>query len=275
MKVILIGYGTVGKEVEKILHENNIPVTSIIRSKDVLDKNFLDAETFIFICAPSKGSGKEIAHYYLDAFEMGSKIITCEKAFLANHWDQIKTHKHHIRYSASVGGNSGILNAISEQKGNIREIKAVVNGTLNYLGEKISSGMKHEDIYQEVVSKGFAEPGAKNLKEVIEAELNDVVYKTIILANHSGLYSRTIKKEDVRLFPYKENLRCLVMLNKNEIKAGFFEDKSVDFPSGANNILYINGIKSAEGAGAGGRTTAERMFKDFQDLSKNKIPTLL
>src|SRR3989344_3145459 len=66
---------------------------------------------------------------------------------------------------------------------------------------------------------------------------------------------------------YKESTRCAVVLNKGGIRAGFlaFEDTSW-FPTGVNNCCYVNGVKVAEGPGAGGRITAERMFKDFQEF---------
>ena len=267
MQVILIGYGTVGKEVEKVLNERGVRIDSIIRSRDVLDKNCLNSDTYTFICVPSKETGEGVAHYYLDAFEKSAKIITCEKAFIAHHWDEVVNHLDKIKYSATVGGDSGILDAVSSYKGDIRELSAVINGTLNYVGEKVNQGISPEEIYVDVNSKGFAEPGAKNLEEVIEAEFNDVLCKTTILANHSGLYEKCIKPKDVRLYPYKRGFRCRAYLNKNEIKAGFFEDDGFTFPSGVNNVLYINGSKCAEGPGAGGRITAERMFKDYEGLS--------
>jgi homoserine dehydrogenase len=270
MQVILIGYGTVGKEVEKVLKEKGVRIDSIIRSRDVLNKDGLNSDTYIFICVPSKETGEGVAHYYRDAFEKGAKIITCEKAFLANHWAEVADYREKIKYSATVGGNSGILDAVSSYKEHIRELSAVINGTLNYVGEKISQGISPDDIYADVTSKGFAEPGAKNLEEVIKAELNDVLCKTAILANHSGLYKKFVKPEDIKLYPYKRGFRCRVVLNKDEIKAGFFEDDGFVYPPGATNVLYINGSKCAEGPGAGGGITAERMFKDFEKLRELK-----
>ena len=272
MKAVIIGYGNVGKEVEKALIEHNVIIHSIIKRNDTLDINSLDSETFLFICVPSKEKGEAISHYYTHAFEKGAKVITCEKAFLAHNWELVQHHKTQIRYSATVGGDSGILKAVSNYFGKIKEIKAVVNGTLNYVGERLSQGVDEKEVYEEVIAKGFAEPGSKNLEEVIVAELKDVLYKTVILANYSGLYDRVVEPEEVQVRSQDLHLRCSVFLNKDEIKLGFFEQEDMSwFPRGVNNIIYINGKKSAEGPGAGGRITAERMFKDFQDLIAHRV----
>ena len=102
---------------------------------------------------------------------------------------------------------------------------------------------------------------------MIKNELQDVVYKTVILANHSSLCDKIISPIDIEIEPYKNTGRCAVIIKKNFIKAGFqnFKD-SFWFPSGVNNVLSINGIKVAEGLGSGGKITARKMFKDYLEL---------
>ena len=166
-----------------------------------------------------------------------------------------------------MGGDSGILESLAEYRGNIYEIKAVINGTLNYIGEKLSEGLSREDIYQQVQEKGFAEPGSCDFQDVINNEMKDVLLKTAILANCSNLYDRIIKPEDLFIEPNQDWLRCFVLLTKKQIKSGFMEVNDISwFPAGVNNILYINNQKIIEGAGAGGRATAERMLKDYKKL---------
>lgn len=279
MKIILVGYGNVGKEIKNVLDKNKIVTNLIVRSNGIFNlnnikideienlPNYFDSETYVFISIPSKTDGKEASPYYLNALRNGTKIITCEKAFLANHWNKIEKNIKQIKYSATVGGNSGILNAITSHEGNITEIKAIVNGTLNYIGDKLDNGLSEENIYDEVTLTGFAEPGSKNIKEVIENELNDVLYKVSILANHSRLYKKIIKPKNIILHKNKGNQRCCVILNSKSIKAGFLdiEDRTW-FSKGVNNTLYINSKKIVEGPGAGAYVTAERMFKDFEEL---------
>ena len=278
MKIILIGSGNVGGEAEKVLAENDIPTEVVIRSSGVYSKgsyidtnnnfaNYVDAESVVFISVPSRGDGSEMLDYYVKTLELGARIVTCEKAVLAHHWDLVQKFKGQIRYSATVGGNSGILPAIRNYQGRIDEIRAVINGTLNYVSDALAQKREENDIFHDVVTRGFTDPGPHNLQEVFQNELKDVSYKTAILANHSGLYEKIFTPNDFNVEPYKESTRCAVVLNKGGIRAGFlaFEDTSW-FPTGVNNCCYVNGVKVAEGPGAGGRITAERMFKDFQEF---------
>ncbi len=288
MKIILVGYGNVGKELRRVLGERGISTNFIVRSTGIYGagdlkmderKNFpayVDEQSAVFIAMPSRGNGDEVAPYYAAGLDKKCLVITCEKAYLANHWEFIKRHEGKTGYSATVGGNAGILNAIADFKSEIVEIRAVVNGTLNYVIEKLARGDNKNEVCAEAVAAGFAEPGASGFDELIALELQDVLYKTAILANHSHLYEKTIRPVDIRIQPFKKNAQCAVVLTRQGIRAGFLElDDTAWFPAGANNVLYINNEKIVEGPGAGAAPTAERMFKDYQDLiDKQKSPTV-
>lgn len=277
MKIILIGYGTVGKEVQKVLEEKNLNIDYIVRSSGIFDSRdsqvdnlenfskYIDSNSVVFISTPTQGKGENSLVYYTQALTKGARVITCEKAVLAYNWDLVQTYKGKIQYSATVGGNSGILPAIAEYKEEIVEIKAVVNGTLNYIADKQKEGLSPTELFTDVMSKGFAEPGSANFDEVIQNELKDVRYKAAIFANHSGMYAQIFTPEDIQIEGWNENFRCIVLLNKEGVTAGFMKTEDTSwFPQGVNNCLYINNIKMAEGPGAGGRATAERMYNDFK-----------
>lgn len=277
MNIILIGFGNVGKETKKVLEENNHKVDFVVRGDGVYNSQnqkvdekenfykYIDDESIVFISTPSVGEGEISAEYYKRSLELGAKIVTCEKAFLAHNWEFIKNYPGKIKYSATVGGNSGILSAISDYGKEITDIKGVVNGTLNYIGEKLSTGANQKSLYKEVTEKGFAEPGSSNFGEVVDSELKDVRLKATILTNHSHLYPNIIKPEDIALTGYREGFRAGVKLDKDSIQAGFvLSEKEIEFPIVVNNVLYINGGKVAEGPGAGARATAERKFNDFK-----------
>ncbi|KKU53307.1 MAG: hypothetical protein UY24_C0015G0002 [Parcubacteria group bacterium GW2011_GWA1_48_11b] len=278
MKIVLVGHGNVGKELRRVISENGLEVNLIVQKDGIYDTRglrineidafplYIDKQTFVFIAIPSNGDGEEAGVYYSESLKRGANVITCEKAFLAHNWSVVKKHRKNIKYSATVGGDSGILPAVSAFKGEIKNIRTVINGTLNYLSERVLEGIQESVLYKELLNNYFTEPGAKNLNEVIENELNDVRYKSVILANHSKIFGNTVKPDDVTLQKYQKSFRCTVLIDKRtqRIQAGFmdFSDTSW-FPKGVNNVLYINDEKVAEGPGAGARITAERMFKDY------------
>ncbi len=280
MKVILIGHGNVGKHIEEVLAEHQVGVDLIVKStgvyaagKKILDNNdfrqHVGDDTVVFISVPSVGDGAAMLHYYTDSLERGARVVTCEKAVLANHWNLVDDYRKQLRYSATVGGDSGILPAINAFNGEVHELRAILNGTLNYIADAFAEGATEETVFKEVVEKGYTDPGPHNLQDVFVSELKDVGYKAAILANHAGFYEHILTPADVALMPYTEGARCAVVATREKLTAGFqrFEDASW-FSHGVTNCLYINGEKVAEGAGAGGRITAERMFKDFRSFNE-------
>lgn len=121
MKTILIGYGNVGKALHEILKEHDILVDLIVRASGIFSGNgvkidtidnfdtYVDIHTIAFISIPSDASPAKNLSYYLTILERGGLVITCEKSVLTHYWHILKPYKNRLWYSATVGGNSGIL----------------------------------------------------------------------------------------------------------------------------------------------------------------------
>ena len=117
-----------------------------------------------------------------------------------------------------------------------------------------------------MLEKGYAEPGAVTFDEIVKSEMKDVILKTIIMANHSGIFSYVITEKEIRVTNYENNKRCVVCITKNEVKAGFIEDDNGQWPEGVNNILYVNKEQKVMGPGAGAEATVSTMMKDYVGL---------
>lgn len=77
--------------------------------------------------------------------------------------------------------------------------------------------------------------------------MQDVLYKAVIFANHSGLYHDVVSWSDVIQEPFKSGARCMLVADKHHIRAGFmYDDDTSWFPTGVNNVLVINGQKIVE-----------------------------
>lgn len=280
MKTILIGYGNVGKALHQVLWEYGIEVDMIVRQSgifssngekiDTIDNfdNHVDRYTVAYISVPSVSDASKHLSYYLSVLEKGGSVITCEKSVLAHYWHILKPYRNRLWYSATVGGSSGILPELHRYAWKIHDIKAVINGTLNIISEQSALGKTEAELYELVTLWGFAEPGAKNFQEVIDLEMQDVLYKAVIFANHSWLYHDVVTLSDIIVEPFKLGARCMLVADKHHIRAGFmYDDDTSWFPTGVNNILLINGQKIVEWPGAGARATALRMHTDGQYLS--------
>ncbi len=280
--VIIFGAGNIGSTLIKRLGQENANIKCIVRSDGVFDisqnkiaeqkdwRDFIDEIDLAFICIPTKGKGNIALEYELAFLEKGKPVITCEKASIANHWDKLKEYKNIFKYTASVGGGTMMLKEISKYKSeNISEINAVVNGTLNYIGDELKSGKAKEQIVKEIFENKFSEPGANTFDEIINIEIKDAIYKTIIISNHTDIFDRTITENDIEKVGFKEGKRCVVKITKDKIQTGFTEDNNSNWlPTGVNNVMYINGEKKAYGPGAGAQATVSAMIDDYLDLTE-------
>lgn len=280
---IIIWYGNVGREIFQVLEVHGHRIHAIVKSDGVYDScgkekiggrnllhELLNSQTRAFVSVPSfwpPDHRVSYAAYYEPVLRHWWSVITCEKSALAHCWDELKLHMPRVRYSATVWGNSGILPAITAHN-TIHTIKAVINGTLNVISDESARGQTEEAIYNLVTTQGFAEPGAKSFADVIEAEIQDVLRKAVILANHSGLYSRTISMSDIVVLPYQWFGRCMLVADRAGVTVWFMDDDDPSwFPHGVDNALLINGKKVAEWPGAWARATALRMLADGQHLT--------
>ena len=177
----LIGYGTVGKGVVRILEQNKkialrkvgkpIKVKSICDLKEIdrpelYVKNFRDIikDPEIDIIVELIGGYEPARTIIIEALKAGKNVITANKAVLAKYWDQIFTaaqecHKS-IYYEASVGGVIPVVQGLSEGLAGeeILEIKGILNGTTNFiLSEMTNKGVDYEEALKGAQQAGFAE----------------------------------------------------------------------------------------------------------------------
>ncbi|MDB5204252.1 MAG: homoserine dehydrogenase [Candidatus Taylorbacteria bacterium] len=276
---ILFGFGNIGKVLAEQIPKEKIDLKYIVNSKGVFDsslskqgdlsdwKIFANDIGIVFITIPTVSDGAKALEYASFFLEKDIPVVTCEKASIANHFEYFKKHENIFKFTASVGGGTKMLERLSKFDGEVFEIKGIVNGTLNFIGDSLKKGINKNEIVKEILEKGFAEPGANTFEEIIEGELNDIRLKTVILANSSGMFEKIIGPQDIKIARKDLAKRCIVKISKEKIEAGFLEDNDAEWlPDGVNNVLYINTKKVCFGPGAGAVATVESMLGDLKSL---------
>ncbi|MDR1523526.1 MAG: homoserine dehydrogenase [Endomicrobium sp.] len=181
INVGLIGYGTVGKGVVKILEENKkialrkvgkaIQVKSIcdlnpIDKPELYVKNFKDIikDPQIDLIVELIGGYEPAKTIIIESLKAGKNIVTANKAVLAKYWDQIFTtaqdFQKSIYYEASVGGVIPVVQGLSDGLASeeILEIKGILNGTTNFiLSEMTKNGVSYATALKNAQAAGFAE----------------------------------------------------------------------------------------------------------------------
>lgn len=181
INVGLIGYGTVGKGVVKILEANKkIALRKVgkpIKVKAICDlnpidrpelyvKNFRDIikDPEIDLVVELIGGYEPARTIIIESLKAGKNVVTANKAVLAKYWDQIFTAaqscQKSIYYEASVGGVIPVVQGLSEGLASeeILEIKGILNGTTNFiLSEMTKHGVSYGEALKSAQKAGFAE----------------------------------------------------------------------------------------------------------------------
>ncbi|MGM0471722.1 MAG: homoserine dehydrogenase [Bacillota bacterium] len=187
IKVAILGLGTVGSGVARILLENTNEINQRIDSKlqlaKVLDKDLIrkrevelppelltddpadvldDPE--IDIVVETIGGVGAAKDFVIEALEAGKHVVTANKEMIAKHGSQLldlaAENKVDLYFEASVGGGIPIIRSLKESltADHIEEVMGIVNGTTNYILTKmIQEGADFDTVLAEAQEKGYAE----------------------------------------------------------------------------------------------------------------------
>lgn len=215
VKVGIIGVGTVGTSVAKILKENS-DVISARAGVDIVAKSGvvrnLNKERHLDIALSTNVNDilndeeidivVELMGGVDDAFEVvkkalknGKAVVTANKALLAYHRYELQEMAQDIafEYEASVAGGIPIINALRDglSANHIESMKGIMNGTCNYMMTKMTNdGVAYDAILKESQELGYAEADPS-----FDVGGYDAAHKLLILA--SIAYGIDAKPEDI------------------------------------------------------------------------------
>jgi len=183
----VIGFGTIGSGVVKLLRESGDIIEKRLGAKIYLKKIAdLDITTPRVVSLPPELMTTEAAQilddpdigivielmggyeparsFLLTALKKGKHVVTANKALLATYGNEVfqtaDRNNVDIRFEASVGGTIPIIKTLKESLvGNrIDSFMAIMNGTSNYILSKMTDEEKPFDVVlKEAQALGFAE----------------------------------------------------------------------------------------------------------------------
>lgn len=123
--------------------------------------------------------------FLLKALEAGKSIVTSNKEMFAKSWPELERAAAKtgagLYYEATTGGGMPIIRMMTQamQANNILEIKAIINGTTNYILTRMTEeGAPYADVLKDAQALGFAEANP-----VADVEGYDSSYKLSILSS--------------------------------------------------------------------------------------------
>ena len=183
----LIGFGTVGTGVARVLIENaevirrrvGVPIKlvriadlDITRDRGVAipsgvlttDIQQVLEDPRVDIVIELMGGYDLAKRVILDAVQRGKHVVTANKALLAVHGEEIFAAASRrgidLGFEASVGGGIPVIRALMEglAANNIQSIYGIINGTSNYILSRMTSeGQRFEVVLEEAKRAGYAE----------------------------------------------------------------------------------------------------------------------
>lgn len=187
IKVGLLGFGTIGTGVVKLLAQNGGLIEEKLGSRLVLSKIAdLDIVTDRGVTVPDGvlttnaddvltnpeidivveliGGYEPARTFVLKAIEHGKHVVTANKALLAVHGQEIYAAAAakgvEVLYEAAVGGGIPVLSAIKGNMAgnNFSTVLGILNGTCNYILTRMTNeGAEFADVLKQAQELGYAE----------------------------------------------------------------------------------------------------------------------
>lgn len=219
-KVAILGYGTIGKGVFKILKEKeNFEIKYVFDYKENFNKDYLNLFTDdldkvlnddeVEFVVEVLGGFDFAYHAVKRAIESHKHVVTANKEVVALKINELtklaKDNNVSFLFEASVGGGIPIINNLNEliKNSKVSKIYGILNGTTNFILTKIFEGLSFEEALKEAQELGFAEKDPSSDLEGLDmvrkiAILADIAWDTFVpvdIINHQSLCS--ITKENI------------------------------------------------------------------------------
>jgi len=183
----LIGFGTIGSGVVKLLQDSGQLIEERLGARLVLKKiadldiktprvvsvkkGLLTTDAQVVLNDPEirivielMGGYEPARSFILQAMRQGKHVVTANKALLATYGNEIfraaETAAVNIGFEASVGGTIPVIKTLKESlvANRIKSIFGIMNGTSNYILSKMTDeGKPFGEVLKEAQSLGFAE----------------------------------------------------------------------------------------------------------------------
>ncbi|WP_311405419.1 homoserine dehydrogenase [Lancefieldella rimae] len=307
VKVALLGYGTVGRSVARILDEctDEAKLTRILMRPGFNPKDQRMTDSFesilddhsIEVVAECMG-GLEPAHEYIvRALMSGKHVVTSNKAVVSTYFSEFvsvgEKYGSTLRIEACVGGGIPWIAGIEKAKriDAITGFSGILNGTTNYI---VYSMLKDGTDFAEVLGKaqelGYAERDPSADIDGLDVRAKTMISATVAfdvqctdLVPTSGI--RNLTRRDLAFFG--NHGRTVKLFGHGVCKDGRYavavepvaipmETLEAHVPLNFN-IATLTGKTIGEltfyGQGAGGDPTANAVVQDILDIAHKNFPT--
>ena len=290
LRVALLGFGTVGGSVARILAErpelaDRIQISHIF-NRDVARKRvpwvpasvtWTDDADALFAAKPDAvveviGGVEPAGTWVRRALRQGAAVVTANKMLLAAHGPELLhlavTHGTQLRFEAAVAGGVPLIHGVREELAGDRllRVAGILNGTSNYVLSTMAEGDEPmSKVLEDARRLGYAEADPSADIDGDDAGAKVVVLGGIAFQRHiklSDIPRRSIRPISAADFRYARSLGCTIrqiaMIEKQGDAFYAFVGPALvlrgshfGLNMGANNVVMITGHYGGENSFSG------------------------
>lgn len=250
IKIAVLGYGTVGSGVVKVLNTNaniiakragqEVEVKYVLDLRDfpgdpvegkvVHDFNVILDDPEISIVVETMGGTKPAYEYVKKSLLSGKSVCTSNKELVAAYGAELvhiaKSKSVNFLFEASVGGGIPVIRPLNQSltADKIEQINGILNGTTNYILTKMAKdGSDFADVLKEAQKLGYAEKDP-----TADVEGYDACRKIAILTSlaygqqvdYQDIYTEGITKITAEDFKYAKAMGASIKIFGSSKKIG-------------------------------------------------------
>jgi homoserine dehydrogenase len=235
-RVAILGFGTVGSSVARILAERaelglclthvynrNVQRKKVdwmpagVRWTENIDEVLSsDADIVVEVAGGLKPAGDWVR----SALSSGKSVVTANKQLIAHHGTELITlarqNNRHIAFGASVAGGVPVISGLQEGLAGdeLSKIYGILNGTCNYILSQIeSAGVSFAAALAEAQRLGFAEADPSDDIDGFDARAKLAILARVGLRSNvepSAIVCRSIRPIEAIDFDYAKLLGCTI-----------------------------------------------------------------
>ena len=306
-KIAILGFGTVGRSVARILSDRKLGGLKLIQvfnrnvdrkrvpwvnrdvqwTQNIDDVLASDAEFVVEVMG-----GVEPAKQWVKAIlESGRSVVTANKQLIARHGGELteiaQEHDCQLLFGAAVAGGVPVITALEHGLAGdeLQSVCGILNGTCNYILSKMESGESFPLALEQAQRLGYAEADPTDDIAGYDTRAKLVILARVALRTEIALdevLCRPISSVDPVDFEYARELGCTIrQVGHAELAADrcFAAVEPMLVPAssplaraqGCENVVLAEGKfgggTAFSGPGAGGDATAVAVISDLVALT--------
>ncbi|HKR27270.1 MAG TPA: homoserine dehydrogenase [Acidobacteriaceae bacterium] len=312
MKVAILGFGTVGSSVARILCDlqpSGLSLTHVFnrgvarKKVDWAPASVTWTEDFetvlrsdVDVVVELAGGLEPAGTWVRRALDAGKSAVTGNKKLIAAQGIELdrlaRSKGAHLLYGAAVAGGIPVIPGLQQGLAGdrITRIEGILNGTCNYMLSRMETGAAFADVLADAQRLGYAEANPSEDVDGYDARAKLVILARIALRAGLDVESvecRSITQVDAVDLVYARDLGCTIrQISKAELANGGVSAlvgpmlvplrSPLAWSRGTENMVLVSGQYGGDvvfsGHGAGGHPTAVAVVSDLISLAHGSRP---